>query len=79
VSDINRGPTCVLGVKRYERLQYGDQRNPREYILKFRFRLIPVAAWSTAWVCGYPLAGIVVSISAGDMDGSLLQMLCIVR
>jgi len=66
-------------VKRYERLQYGGQRNPPDYTLKFSFRPIPFATLSTAWVCGYPVSGITVSVSAGDMDDFLLQMLCIVR
>ena len=40
---------------------------------------IPVAARSTARVCGCSLTGIVGSIPAGDMDVSLLSVLCVIR
>jgi len=40
---------------------------------------IPVAARSKAWVCGHPLAGIVVSNPDGNVDVCLLSMLCDVR
>ena len=38
-----------------------------------------MAAWSKAWVCGRPLAGIVGSNPAGDMDVYLLWLLCVVK
>jgi hypothetical protein len=39
---------------------------------------IPVAARSKAWVCGHSLAGVVGSNPAGNMDVSLLWVLCVV-
>jgi len=41
--------------------------------------LIPVAAWSKAWVCGSSLAGIVGLNPAGGMNICLLWVLCVVR
>jgi len=37
-----------------------------------------VAARSKAWVCGHSLAGVVGSNPDGDMDVSLLLVLCVV-
>ena len=37
------------------------------------------AAWAKAWVCGRSLAGTSVSNSSGDMDVSILRVLCVVR
>ena len=40
---------------------------------------VPVAARSTAWICGRSLAGIEGSNLAGVMSVSLLLVLCVVR
>jgi hypothetical protein len=37
---------------------------------------IQVVAWSKAWVCGRSLAGIVGSDPAGDMDVSVVSLVC---
>jgi hypothetical protein len=42
-------------------------------------RPIPVAARFKGWVCGHSLAGNAVSNPAGDMEGCLFWVLCVVR
>ena len=42
-------------------------------------RLIPVAAWSSVWVCSCSLAGISDSNPAGCIDVCRLSVLCVVR
>jgi hypothetical protein len=44
----------------------------------FSCLLIPVAAWSKAWVCGRSLVAIVDSNPAGGIDVCLVWMLCVV-
>ena len=39
----------------------------------------PVSARSKAWVCGQSLAGIAGSNPAGDIDVSVMTMVCVVR
>ena len=51
------------------------------YVLMYVFIYfpIPVAAQSKAWVCGHSHFGIVGSNLAGDMDISLVSVVCVVR
>jgi hypothetical protein len=64
-------PKCGAGKLRFP--------HSKEYLWTLSVMPIPMAARSTAWVCGRSLAGIVGSNPAGGMDVCLLWMLCVVR
>jgi hypothetical protein len=64
---------------------YHRDSNPRRRFVKNNFTCviyavpIPVAAQSTAWICGRLLAGNVGSNPTGGMDVCLLLVSCVVR
>ena len=56
------------------------QTNWRNFFPKVKgWRPVPVAVWSTAWVCSRSPTEIVGSNPTGDMDVCLLWVLCVVR